>query len=107
MTARYSGIARIIVDNAEEAEAVLRAENYVVTITPVLLIEMPDVAGSLIKTLRLLADNDCSIEYMYAFTGKKTNSAYMIMRATNTKDAEKILASKNIHMTGHDELKNL
>ncbi len=101
------GIARIIVDNAQEAETILHRKQYVVTITPVLLIEIPDKSGSLTNIFNILAKYNCNLEYMYAFAGKKTNSAYMIMRATNSAVAENILTSNGIHLASAKDLADL
>ncbi|MCK9171254.1 MAG: ACT domain-containing protein [Treponema sp.] len=101
------GIARIIADNADETAALLRKNEYVVKVTPVLALEIPDEAGSLNRILKLLGTKGCNVEYMYGFTGRKTNSAYMIMRATNVSEAEKMLENSGIHLVGTIELEKV
>ena len=44
---------------------------------------------------------------MYGFTGKKTNTACMIIRTTDIAKTEDVLAKSNIHMISAEELKNL
>jgi hypothetical protein len=101
------GIARIIVDNADETAALLRKNEYVAKVTPVLALEIPDQAGSLNRILKLLGTKGCNVEYMYGFTGRKTNSAYMIMRATDVSEAEKLLEKSGIHLVGTLELEKV
>ena len=101
------GIARIITDDCAAAEEVLKANDYVVKTTGVIAIEIPDEAGSLNKILKLLAENGRNIEYMYGFTGRKTNSACMILRCTNMQKTEEILEGNGIHTISQDELKNI
>ena len=101
------GIARIITDDCDAAAEILKANDYIVKINGVLAIEIPDEAGSLNKILKLLAENGRNIEYMYGLTGRKTNSACMIMRCTDVPKAESILESNGIHTISQEELKNI
>ncbi|MFA6857298.1 MAG: ACT domain-containing protein [Treponema sp.] len=101
------GIARIIADDADKTAVLLRKNEYVVKVTPVLALEIPDEAGSLNRILKLLGTKGCNVEYMYGFTGRKTNSAYMIMRATDVSEAEKLLEKSGIHLVGTIELEKV
>jgi hypothetical protein len=101
------GIARIITEDADKAADILRNNEYIVKITPVLVLEIPDESGSLNKILKLLGENNLNIEYMYGFTGCKTNSAYMIMRATSVPATEAVLEKAGIHLVGTGELGEL
>ena len=101
------GIARIIVDNAEQVQAALERSAYIVKVTPVIAIEIPDEAGSLNNILKILADNGRNVEYMYGFTGRKTNSAYMIIRCTDVPETEKVLEKAGIRMVAQNELSEL
>lgn len=101
------GIARIITDDCSAAETILKNNDYIVKTTGVIAIEIPDEAGSLNKILKLLAENGRNIEYMYGFTGRKTNSACMIIRCTNMQKTEEILEANGIHTISQEELKNI
>ncbi|MCF0241846.1 MAG: amino acid-binding protein [Treponema sp.] len=101
------GIIRVIVDDPDSVKAVLKENDYVSTITDVLLVEIPDTTGSLNKILTLMAENDRNVEYMYGFTGKKSNSAYMVMRFTDTAKAAEILKANGINLVSEKELDNL
>ena len=101
------GIARIITDDCAAAEEILKNNDYIVKTTGVIAIGIPDEAGSLNKILKLLAENGRNIEYMYGFTGRKTNSACMIIRCTNMQKTEEILESNGIHTISQEELKNI
>ena len=101
------GIARIIVDNVEQVMGALERSHYIVKSTPVIAVEIPDEAGSLNKILKILADNGRNVEYMYGFTGRKTNSAYMIIRCTDVEETEKVCEKNGIRMVSQEELGNL
>ena len=101
------GIARIITDDCAAAEEILKTNDYIVKTTGVIALEIPDEAGSLNKILKLLASNGRNIEYMYGFTGRKTNTACMIIRCTNMQKTEEILETNGIHTISQEELKNI
>jgi len=101
------GIIRIVTDNPDEVKEVLKKNEYVSTITEVLLVEIPDTAGSLNKILTVTAENGRNLEYMYGFTGKKTNSAYMVMRFTDTEKAAEILQANGIKLVAEKDLDNV
>ena len=101
------GIARFLTDNPEEVAKKLKEKDYLVNVTGVIVLEIADKAGSLNSVLKLLGENGRNIEYMYGFTGKKTNTACMIIRSTDIAKTEEVLEKAKIHMISLDELKNL
>ncbi len=98
------GIARIIVENPEQVQAALERSHYIAKITPVIAVEIPDEAGSLNRILKILADNGRNVEYMYGFTGRNVNSAYMIIRSTDIPATEKVFEENGIRMASEGEL---
>ena len=101
------GIARIIVDDAAAVQGALERSHYIVKVTPVIAIEIPDEAGSLNKILKILADNVSNVEDMYGFTGRKTNTAYMIIRCTDVAATETVCEENGIRMIGQNELSEI
>ena len=101
------GVARIITDDCDKAKELLEKNDYIVKITGVIALEIPDEAGSLNKILKLLAQNGRTVEYMYGFTGRKTNSACMILRTTDVPKTEEILKQYGIRTISQEELKDI
>jgi len=101
------GIIRIVTDNPDDVKKILKENDYVSTITEVLLVEIPDTAGSLNKILTVTAEAGRNVEYMYGFTGKKSNSAYMVMRFTDTAKAAEILQANGIKLVAEKDLDNV
>ena len=66
----HFGILRLIVNNPDLAETVLKKNGYTVSISNVIAIAIDDNPGALAKALEVLTDEDITIEYIYAFTGK-------------------------------------
>ncbi|HHW32437.1 MAG TPA: ACT domain-containing protein [Clostridiaceae bacterium] len=90
------GILRIIVNDPEKAEEILTANGYAVSSTSVIAIAVPDEPGGLAKALEVIASHNIGIEYMYAFVGKCTNEAMVILRVENPESVVDILTKNDI-----------
>ncbi len=77
------GILRMIVEDPEKAVAILQEKNIMVKSTDVIVVEIDDAPGGLNKAICLLRDKSVTLEYLYAFAGKKGNEAYVIMKTDN------------------------
>ena len=88
------GVLRLIVNKPAEAKEVLREIGVVVKITDVVAIVMDDVPGGVAKALKVISDNDISVEYMYACVGKTSGKALMILRTEDPQRAEDVLSEK-------------
>lgn len=98
------GIVRVIVDDVYNASTVLKDHDYIFSITKVLAVEMPDEPGALSGIIRVLGDNEVNVEYMYAFTARKKDCAYMIIRVADNKKAIEVLQKNGIRPVCQDEL---
>lgn len=105
-TADY-GILRIIVNNPELAEETLRSEGFTVKCADVIAIAVDDVPGSLAKALAILNDKSISIEYMYAFVGKATDKALVILKVEEPKLAIDTLTSSGVKVVSSSEVYRL
>ena len=101
------GIVRIIVDDADTVAKILTDHDYIVKTNGVIAAAISDEAGSLNHILTVMAENGRNVEYMYGFTGKKTNTACMIIRCTDVPAAEKVLQDNNIRMISQNEIKDM
>lgn len=98
------GILRIIVSDTEKALNVLKEKNILATVTDIVGVLVPDKPGGMLEILNVLAKENISIEYAYAFVSSDENSAYLAMRVENPEQAEKILLEKGIREISPDEL---
>lgn len=89
-TAEY-GVLRLIVDKPDSAKDVFKEEGVIVSVNNVIAVTMDDAPGGSVQILRLLADADISIEYMYACVGKVSGKALMVVRTDNQEKAEETL----------------
>ena len=91
------GILRLIVDHPEQAAEKLRGR-YAVKINHVVGVRMEDRPGGLSVPLSVLANAGVSVEYAYAFIGKRDNDACVILRTDNREKAEAALRAAGIAM---------
>jgi hypothetical protein len=98
------GVLRVIVNEPARAQEVLRAANCVVSVTPVLAVAIEDTPGSLSRVLRVLADANISIEYIYAFITRKKDGAYVIFRVEDNEGAVRAFAAHGVKTVGAAEL---
>lgn len=89
------GILRIIVNNPDEAEKILKAEGFTVSLTKVIAIGIEDKPGGLSKAMDVLNQYNISVEYMYAFISRTDETAYVILRVENNEKALQILEQNN------------
>lgn len=85
------GILRLIVDDPETGKRALTEAGVVVRVTNVLALTMEDTPGGTLGVLRVLAESGISVEYMYAYVGKSSGKAFMIIQADELESAEEIL----------------
>lgn len=98
------GILRLIVKDAEHAKAVLQEKNFVVTVNPVIAVEVPDEVGGLAGVLRFLDQSGINIEYMYDLLAINRKKAYIIIRVENNAKTVELLEGHGVRTVGNDEL---
>ena len=91
------GILRVIVDHPEKAAEALSGR-YSVKLNHVVGVRMQDRPGGLSVPLEALANAGVSVEYAYAFIGKRDNDACVILRTDDHEKAEAALLAAGIPM---------
>jgi hypothetical protein len=74
------GILRMIVDKPDAALEVLNTSGFTVSSTNVIAIAVPDQPGTLDNALEILSDNCISVDYLYAFVGRSSSDAIVVIR---------------------------
>ncbi len=101
------GILRIIVNEPEICEEILKKNNIVAKITPVIGFEVDDTPGGIGKVLRLLAEKNINVEYIYAFVEKIQNKAIVAAKTGDQEQAYTILKSNGVQVLDPKTLKNI
>ncbi len=100
------GILRLIVSDWHRGASVLRGAGYVVNITEVVAVEVPDRPGGLAALLEALQRGDINIEYMYAFTFGRGGRAVLIFRFDQPDAAIERLQDAGINVVASVEVYN-
>ena len=101
------GILRLIVDKPKEAVEALRAANLTVSLTSVIAVGIDDKPGEFAKAMRVLADVEIGVEYMYAFISRDKGKAYVIIRTDKSARAAEVLTEKGVELLTADALYNM
>jgi len=98
------GILRMIVDNIDKAFNALKENGFIVKISEVVAVEVPDKPGGLANVLDLLVSNGMNVEYMYAFFEQPENSALLIFRFEKPDEAIEILTKNGVKVSNEEKL---
>ena len=101
---QHFGIVRMIVSDWQKAAAVFEAHGFVVKVTEVLAVEVPDHPGGLADVLGALDGSGINIEYMYAFPYPRGDQAILIFRFADPDAAIARLQTAGINLLASDEL---
>ena len=87
-------IVRMVVSEARKALDIFEARGVLVVESKVLMIENSNQPGSLARIASRLAKAKINIEYAYLATSPRAKSGLLVVRASDTKKALKVLAKK-------------
>ena len=90
------GVLRMIVDNAEKATSILMQHGYLMSMTPVLVIAVPDQPGGVAPVLATLAEGNIDIEYMYSLFTHKEGKSYIVFRVAENEKFVELLKKHDI-----------
>lgn len=96
------GILRVIVSDPARALEILKENKFAVSLTDVICLRMPNSPGALANILKLLAQSDIYIDYMYAFS--EGVDAMLIIRPNKMDDCVRVLQENKIALIAANEL---
>ena len=102
-TADY-GVLRLIVDDASKASAILLKQGFILTMTPVVGVAVPDTPGGLSEVLCVISSAGIDVEYMYSVFGQKDGQACMIFRVADTEGLIAVLEKDGIRTIAGENL---
>ena len=96
------GILRLIVSDPEKAKRILKEQFFTVNLTEVISVMAPNEAKHYANILRILSDQNISVEYTYAFSiGEKS---VIILCCSNTDDAINALKKNELELMKASDL---
>ena len=88
-----TGRLRLVVDNPVHAAGILREHHYQVGERDVLFVSVPNSAGALAPTLRLISDAGVNIDYAYASSSATSPTAAIVI---GVEDAQRAAAAAGV-----------
>ena len=98
------GILRMIVDQPEKAQEVLSKAGFTVSSTNVIAIAIADRPGTLDDALETLSSGSISVDYLYAFVGRSSDDAIVIIRVENPQLALQKLEEAGVRVLDSKEV---
>ena len=98
------GILRLVTHDWEQARKVLTAADFVVKVTDVVALEIPDRPGGLADVLEVIERAGVNVEYMYAFTAKQDGKGLMLFRFDQPETALAALQARHMNAVSTAEL---
>ena len=98
------GVLRLIVDDSDKAETVLKSGGFTVRKTDVVAVGVSDRPGGLHAILDLLLKAGVNVEYLYAFVHPTGGKAVMIFRFDKTDEAIARLGEKGFKLLDGPEI---
>jgi hypothetical protein len=98
------GICRMIVNDPAKTSSILLQKGYILSMTPVLVIAVPDQPGGLVPVLSTLAEGNIDIEYMYSLFTHTEGKAYIVFRVGETEKFVELLKKHGITPVTGEEL---
>jgi len=98
------GILRLVVNDTNKAQLVLKENGFTVGITDILAVEVPDKPGALDSILQVVHKAGLNVEYMYAFTKKSGQSGMLLFRFDDQDAAAAVFQKAGFRLLSDDEV---
>ncbi|MBQ1996296.1 MAG: ACT domain-containing protein [Clostridia bacterium] len=99
------GVLRIIPADAQKASAVLLENGFIMAMTPVIAVAVPDRPGGLNSLLDALASENIGIEYMYSVFSSKNGESIMVLQVGEAEKVSALLSEKGFKVSSIEEIK--
>ena len=99
------GVLRIIPADAQKASSVLLENGFIMAMTPVIAVAVPDRPGGLNSLLEALAEENIGIEYMYSVFSMNSGEALMVLQVGEAEKVSEILSTKGFRTVAIEDIK--
>ena len=98
------GIMRLVVDDPVRAKESLTKRGFVTRVTEVIGAELRDEKGNLNQMLKILADGQINVNYIYSFVIREGKSPVMVFSTDNYEKVEEVLRAADVKLIEEEEL---
>ena len=99
------GVLRLIVSDIKAGYEALSNAGKIVNVTDVVGVEISDANGGLCELLHVLAKDEISVEYLYAFVAPTAGKAFVVLRVADNDATEKLLSAAGFTLLTDADLK--
>lgn len=97
-------IFRLVVDKEEQAKEFLTQKGFVVRVHDVIGVELEDKKGALNEMLKILADNEIGLNYIYSFIIRGGKAPVMVLSTDMAEQAVSALESAHVKLVEEADL---
>ncbi len=97
------GILRILSDKPEQGKAALTDAGFSSMLTDVFILEIPHEPGGLQAVLRVVSDEELSVEYMYGLSVKGSDAS-IVVKTSDLEKADEVFAKHKIVTLSYEQL---
>lgn len=98
------GILRLVVDDPAKAKESLTQKGFVTRVNDVIGAELKDEKGNLNQMLKILADGEINVNYIYSFVIREEKAAVIVFHTDDFQKAEQVLKDAEVKLVEESEL---
>ena len=98
------GIMRLVVDDPVRAKESLTSKGFVNRVSDVIGAELKDEKGNLNQMLKILADGQINVNYIYSFVIREGNAPVMVFHTDDFEKAESVLKQADVKLVEEEDL---
>ena len=98
------GIMRLVVDDPVRAKESLTSKGFVNRVSDVIGAELKDEKGNLNQMLKILADGQINVNYIYSFVIREGKAPDMLFHTDDFEKAESVLKQADVKLVEEEDL---
>ena len=98
------GIMRLVVDDPVRAKESLTSKGFVNRVSDVIGAELKDEKGNLNQMLKILADGQINVNYIYSFVIRDGKAPVMVFLTDDFEKAESVLKQADVKLVEEEDL---
>ena len=98
------GIMRLVVDDPVRAKESLTSKGFVNRVSDVIGAELKDEKGNLNQMLKILADGQINVNYIYSFVIREGKAPVMVFHTDDFEKAESVLKQADVKLVEEEDL---
>ena len=98
------GIMRLVVDDPVRAKESLTSKGFVNRVSDVIGAELKDEKGNLNQMMKILADGQINVNYIYSFVIRDGKAPVMVFHTDDFEKAESVLKQADVKLVEEEDL---